>query len=257
MFMSKKKHRHDATPTTKIAPGFVIINVSTSSGGLRYIREHIGEEREGQRIETEYKTNKVVDNAAVVKEIDAAVKEADYVLRSVCVRTAFGYFATDEKLAEVQKRVDDLKAQMEHLNKKAQILGSAHRGRIGIIAARLDIANPDTLRECYRAIRETLESIYEALLKGDVRDIKDKNDNVTSRGQLRPALLRARNLESMAIGLAGESIKTALTGAKEAKAFILERIESGATPEEAGRAADLAPIETAIAWFAESFGSAS
>lgn len=254
MLMSKKKTTVTLAPTEKIAPGFVIINVSTSSGGLRYIREHLAEDREGARLETEYKTNKVVDHVDVVRELDAKVKEVDYVLRSTCVKTAFGYFATDAKLAEAQKRIDTIKAEMDRLNHKAKILGSAHRGRIGILAARLDIANADTIRECYRAIRETLEGIYEALLRGDVRDTRDKDDNVTARGQLRPALLRARNLESMAVGLAGESIKTALQCAKEARAEIIERIENGASPEEAGRGVDLAPIETAITWFGEGFG---
>lgn len=258
MLMANKKKNANpmhVAATEKIAPGYVIINVSTSSGGLRYLREYLGEERDGERIETEYKTNKVIDNVAVVKEIDKAVKEADYILRKNCIRTAFGYFATDAKLGEVQARMGALKDQMEHLNRKARILGSAHHGRIGIIAARLDIANPDTMRECYRAIRETLESIYETLLKGDVRDIKGDDGDVAARGQLRPALLRARNLESMAIGLAGEAIKNAIQCAKESKVLIVEKIEAGATPEEAGRSVDLTPIETAITWFGEGFGS--
>jgi hypothetical protein len=257
MLMTKKKTATHVGPTEKIAPGYVIINIATSSGGLKYLREHLGEEKEGERVETEYKTNKVVDNVAVVKEIDAAVKEADYILRSNCVKTAFGYFATDAKLVEVQKKIEALKGQMEHLNRKAKVLGSAHRGNIGIIAARLDIANADTMRECYRVVRETLEGIYEALLRGDVRDIKDKDDNISARGQLRPAMLRARNLESMAIGLAGESIKRALECAKVARKQILERIENGATPEEAGRAVDLTEIETAITWFGDGFGGGS
>jgi hypothetical protein len=254
--MRPNRKQTPTVETVKIAPGYVIIDVSTSSGGIRYMREHILTDQAGERVETEYKTNKVIDNQAAVKEIDACVKEADYVLRTLCVKTAFGYFATDAKLAEVQKRIDALKVQMANLNRRAEVVGSAHRGRIGTIAARLDIANPDTMRECYRTIRETLEGIHAALLRGDVRDIKDGTD-IKHRGQLRPALLRAKNLESMAIGLAGEAIKSALACAKEAKAQITEKLEAGQTPEAAGRDVDLLPIETAIQWFRESFGGGS
>lgn len=257
--MSIKKKSPDVNLTAKIAPGYVIIDVSTSGGGLRYVREHLSTDQDGERVETEYKTNKIVDNVAAVKEIDALVKDVDYILRKNCVATAFGYFATDKQLEEVHKQIEDRKRQMERLNHRAEAVGSAHRGRVGIIAARLDIANGDTMRECYRAIRETLDAIYTALLRGDVRDIADARDKqkVTHRNQLRPAMLRAKNLETMAIGIAGESIKSALACAKEARTAILEKIEQGMTPEAAGRDVDLTPIETAIEWFKETFGGAS
>lgn len=243
--------------TVHIAPGYVVINVSKSAGGVTYDREVIDEEVEGDRVVSEYQTRKTVDNAALVKAIDQTVKEVDHALRILCTRTAFGYFVSPEKVHTVRAKVAGVAVQVDELNAAAEAAGSSHRGRVGVVTAYLDIGNPDNLRECYRVIRDTLREIHDALRNGDVRDLKDKDGDIVRRHQLRPILIRARNLEQMALGIHGHAIRAALDRAKTAKTEILtiladaERDGDELTAEEAGAKIDLSQIETAIQWFEE------
>lgn len=252
-----KRKKLASSEVVQIAPGYVVINVSKAAGGVTYDREVIDEEIEGDRIVSDYQTRKTVDNAALVKAIDQTVKEVDHALRILCTRTAFGYFVSPEKVDIVRAKVAGIAVQVEELNVAAEKAGSAHRGRVGIVTAYLDIGNPDNLRECYRVIRETLREIYDALRAGDVRDVKDTDGDIVRRHQLRPILIRARNLEQMALGVHGHAIKTALDRAKTAKTEILAALAEAdkngeeLSPEAAGAQVDLSQIETAIHWFEE------
>lgn len=252
-----KRKKLAPSETVQIAPGYVVINTSKAAGGVTYDREVIDEEVEGDRIVSDYQTRKVVDNAALVKAIDTTVKEVDHALRILCTRTAFGYFVSPEKVDVVRAKIAGIAVQVDELNVAAEKAGSAHRGRVGIVTAYLDIGNPDNLRECYRVIRETLREIANALRAGDVRDEKNKEGDITRRHTLRPILIRARNLEQMALGVHGHAIKTALDRAKTAKTEILtmladaERRGDELAPEAAGAQVDLSEIETAIHWFEE------
>jgi len=258
MATAKRKAASAAQPeAVQIAPGYVVINTSKAAGGVTYDRTVLDEEAEGERVVSDYQTRKTIDNAALVKAIDQTVKEVDHALRILCTRTAFGYFVSPEKVDIVRAKVAGIAVQVDELNVAAEAAGSAHRGRIGIVTAYLDIGNPDNLKECYRVIRETLREIYDALRAGDVRDDKDQDGDITRRHQLRPILIRARNLEQMALGLHGHAIKTALDRAKTAKTEILNALAEAEkngdelSPEEAGEQVDLSQIETAIHWFEE------
>lgn len=253
----RKKLAPDEREVVQIAPGYVVINTSKAAGGVTYDREVIDEEVEGDRVVSDYQTRKIVDNAALVKAIDQTVKEVDHALRILCTRTAFGYFVSPDKVDIVRAKIAGIAVQVEELNVAAEKAGSAHRGRVGIVTAYLDIGNPDNLRECYRVIRETLREIYNALRIGDVRDEKNKEGDITRRHTLRPILIRARNLEQMALGVHGHAIKGALDRAKTAKTEILTMLADAQkngeelTPEAAGAQVDLSQIETAIHWFEE------
>lgn len=249
------------TPThevVRIAPGYIVINTSTSAGGVSYDRVVIDEEEQGSSVVTEYQTRKTIDNVELVKAIEHTVKDVDHTLRILCARTPFGHFVPTDKLPAVQAKVAEITARVDGLNAAAEAAGSAHRGRVGIVTALLDVGNPDNLRECYRVICGTLREILAALRAGDVRDVKDEDGDITRRHQLRPILIRARNLEQMALGLHGSTIKSALERAKTAKTEILalldETHEDGSpvwTPAQAGLKVKLNEIETAIAWFEE------
>jgi hypothetical protein len=243
------KNKIDLAPTVRIAPGYVVVNVSTAAGGVSYNRIVLAENPEGEAIVTDYQTRKTVDHVELVKAIDHTVKDVDHALRILCVRTPFGHFVSMDKVETVRLKVAEIAARVHELNDAAEAAGSAHRGRVGVVTALLDIANPDNLRECHRVIRETLMEIHAALRRGDVRDEKNEDGDITRRHQLRPILIRARNLEQMALGLHGTTIKSALERAKTAKTEILAQIDAGVTPEDAGAAVALGEIETAIAWF--------
>lgn len=247
----------ETTETVRIAPGYIVINVSKAAGGISYDRIVIDEEVKGAATMTDYQTRKTIDHVELVKAIDHTVKNVDHELRILCVRTPFGHFASADKVAVIRAKVDKIAADVAELNAAADKVGSAHRGYVGIVTALLDVGNPDNLRECHRVIRETLTEIRTSLRAGDVRDVKDPaTGDILKRHQVRPILIRARNLEQMALGLHGNAIKAALERAKVAKAEILVKLDEVDgndqptwTPETAGASVNLGEIDTAIAWF--------
>lgn len=235
----------------QLKAGYVIVDVSSATGGVTYERELVSERtiNAGQGQETNLSTKKTVDNLEAVSALDALVKQADYILRKHCARTIFGYFADAQKLEVIKAEIAELQAKADAVNYAARKVGCARRAYIGIVPAKLDIATPETAREIARTVRTVLGEVLAALRSGQVR----KKNN--TRDELHGPLLRCKNLDMLAVGPAREMIRVALDQIPEAKKEIVELLESGASPEVAGREVNLGAIDNAISWFdEETFG---
>lgn len=240
------------TEPIPLASGCLVINTSTASGGVTYDRTVITDDSRHQRRTISIRQIKQVDSERIVKEIDAAVKDVDHVLRDLCARIPdVGHFAAATVVNKVHGRVAEIAQRVDRMNAEAIRLGSNHRGVARVVTAFLDRDRAENCRAVYRAIHDVLREVHEALRLGDVVDEPGPLGSILRRNQLRPILLRTKNLETLVAGPTSLAIDNALTRAKTARTELLELIRGGEAPADAGTGVDLTAIETAIARFAD------
>jgi hypothetical protein len=242
-------------------PGWMIVDCSSASGGIRYDRELVKEKtiNKGAGIQADHKTRKTVDNVEFCAAVDAVVKKVDYVLRKHCARTDMGWFADDAVLHKVKAEIADIEREAHELNttaaKKAK---SARRAKIRVVPLKLDLAKPEAVQEIAATIRSVLIELRDALKSGDLASIH----------KLR---IRSKNLEKLAVGFQSDAIRFALERVPVAANEIREAVknatraaknegedkdhiaEVGAqAAKRAGARLDVESIEAAIAHFEDS-----
>lgn len=229
-----------AMQSVQIRPGYVVLDVSSATGGVHYQRREIEQHKIGpdhEGLQARHETVKTVDHVVAVKDVDAVVKQVDYAIRKYCAKTVFGPFADEDNLAKLQAEVAKIKAEAVEVNERAVAVGSARRAYIGIVPAKLDVVSPEAAEEIARTVREVLGDLRDALRVGDVGP---RFDGV---------FLRSKNLANLAVGLQSDAVRFALDCVKEARKRVKDAIKKGETPESAGGSLDLGPVEQAIDLF--------
>lgn len=238
------KPRANPIAAVQLAPGHAVLNLSGASGGVRYESTTVRDTarpRHGRR--TEARVVKTIDNEGIVREIDALVKKVDdTIFRKLCVKMPFGHFLPATNLAALHAQVAELRDRVDALNAAAHAVGSAHRGRIGVLTPVLDVTDANLVATVRQAVVTALRDIFDVLVTGIV-------DDGDERSKLKAMMLRAKNIETLAVGDAGGVLRHALDHVRLAKADIRARIDGGTAADVAGRLVDLGPIETALRWF--------
>jgi len=242
-------------------PGWMIVDCSSASGGIRYDRELVKEKsiNKGNGIQADHKTRKTVDHVEYCAAVDAVVKKVDYVLRKHCARTEIGWFADDSVLHKVKAEIAEIEREANELNtvgaKKAK---SARRAKIRVVPLKLDLAKPEAVQEIAATIRGVLTELRDALKGGHLADLH----------KLR---IRSKNLERLAVGFQSDAIKFALERVPAAATEIREAVKNAtraarndgedkdkiaevgeAAAKRAGAKVDVETIEAAIAHFEDS-----
>lgn len=256
-----KKSKVPSENVFQFRPGWMIVDCSSASGGIRYDRELLKEKsiNKGNGMQADHKTRKTVDHVEFCAAIDAVVKKVDYVLRKNCARTAMGWFADDHALQKVKAEVAEIQREAEELNtnaaKKAK---SARRAKIRVVPLKLDLAKPEAIQEIAATIRDVLTELRDALRAGDV-------------ASLHKLRIRSKNLEQLAVGFQSDAIKFALERVPGAANEIRDAIKNAkratqndggnkeaieeavnAAAKKAGAKVDVDAIEAAIAHFMDS-----
>lgn len=254
---SKNEQKHEGV--FHFRPGWMIVDCSSASGGIRYDRELVKEKsiNKGVGMQADHKTRKTVDNVEFCAAVDAVVKKVDYVLRKHCARTEMGWFADDHVLHKVKAEIAEIEREAHKLNTTgAKKAGSARRAKIRVVPLKLDLAKPEAVQEIAATIRDVLTELRDALRAGDV-------------ASLHKLRIRSKNLEKLAVGFQSDAIRFALERVPVAANEIRDAIrtakrgvdgEDKATVEEtmanaakkAGGKVDIEAIEAAIVHFEDS-----
>jgi hypothetical protein len=261
--MSKSKHKieNKNDGVFNFRPGWMIVDCSSASGGIRYDRELVKEKsiNKGNGVQADHKTRKTVDHVEFCAAVDAVVKKVDYVLRKHCARTDMGWFADDVALKKVKAEITAIEHEADDLNmnaaKKAK---SERRAKIRVVPLKLDLAKPEAVQEIAHTIRGVLIELRDALRSGDL-------------ASLHKLRIRSKNLERLAIGFQSDAIRFAMERVPAAATEIREAVrnvtraakddgEDKAAVEEAATAAakragarvDIESIEAAIMHFTDS-----
>jgi len=255
---SKQKVSKKSEGVFHFRPGWMVVDCSSATGGIRYDRELLGEEPINRKrgLQVDHKTRKTVDNVEFCAAVDAVVKKVDYVLRKHCARTDMGWFADDSVLHKIKAEVAEIEREAHELNtvgaKKAK---SARQAKIRVVPLKLDLAKPEAVQEIAGTIRSVLIELRDALKTGNLADLH----------KLR---IRSRNLEKLAVGFQSDAIKFALERVPLAAAEIREAVKNATratkndgedkdriaevgeiTAKRAGGKVDVESIEAAIAHF--------
>jgi hypothetical protein len=242
-------------------PGWMMVDCSSASGGIRYDRELLKEKsiNKGNGLQADHKTRKTVDNVEFCAAVDAVVKKVDYVLRKHCARTDMGWFADDSVLHKVKAEVAEIEREANELNtiaaKKAK---SARRAKIRVVPLKLDLAKPEAVQEIAATIRSVLTELRDALRAGDL-------------ASLHKLRIRSKNLERLATGFQSDAIRFALERVPAAATEIRETVKNAVraakndgedadkvtevgeqAAKRAGAKVDVESIEAAIAHFEDS-----
>lgn len=249
--MTKRGLKKEAARAWKMAPGFIVVNCSTRQGGIHYERTPISEHKinAGMGLEAEHKTRKIIDHLDAVALVDALVKKADYACRANGTNTVLGWYYDEINLRKLRIAIAGLEEEAVQVNAVAAHAGSEARAYISVAALQVDAASKECAREIARTIRDVLGDVLAALRAGQVK--RGQAPGSVLEDRLHAPLLRCRNLDRLAVGLAGESVKMALRCIPAAKKEILEQLKQGGDPTAIGAALNLAPIENALAWFEE------
>lgn len=247
--MTKNKLKRTTDRNFKVTPGYIVVNCSTAKGGIHYKRTPISEHKinAGKGLQSDHRTKKTVDHLEAVALVDGAVKKADYACRVHGANTVLGWYVDDISLAALKADIALIEVEAAQANQVARACGSKREAYISIVPLKIDAASEEAAREIARTIREVLGDVITALRSGHVKKSKDGK----IEDKLHAPLLRCKNLDRLAVGLAGESVKIALQRIPEAKKEITEAVKNGDDPATVGAALDLEAIENAISWFAE------
>jgi len=226
-------------------PGWILRDRAEAKGGVYYYRELIDEQLDGDRLVSDHKTRKTVDNVTFVAEADALVKKVHYVLRKHCTRTELGWFADDACWAKVKAEVAILQDEAVDINRRAKAARSERQVTVNVVPLRLDLVQPEVVREIATTIRGIMVELLTTLRSGDITPIHKLK-------------IRSRNLEQLAVGIQADVIRFALDRAWQAASEIKQAMDAAPASatqrrfklaQEVGRSLDLEMIEAAIEHF--------
>lgn len=227
-----------------LSPGFFLVPEFSATGGVKYSRGEATEEQEGERLEAEFTTRKVVDHVGLLKWSRKIINLAYNAMERYASQTPIGYFVNADNHAKLMEEIKAVQGEAESFNRAACDVGSGRRVRISVFPIALQESDETAAVRLAQTVRERLGALGEALRAGDL-------DGYAT------AWKRARNLPRLATGIQAESVVFALEAAKEARAQVALAIRgsdsaSPMAPEQAGKTANLDALDSAIHLFTDS-----
>lgn len=207
--------------------GYLVQTEFEASGGVRYERQYISEEKDGRKLKAEFLTRKKVDDVELVKDSRSIIWRAYYVMSKHAARTPIGYFADPAMLEELEKEFAEVRELAREFNELSASLGSDRRVKVEIYPLDVSVDNETVARRLAKLVRERLADLRDTLRAADLKEYKE-------------AAERAKNLERLATGIQRDSIRMALEAARDARKALAKRIkdEGAKTPGQARECAD-------------------
>ncbi len=194
-----------------IRPGYLIALRTEMTGGVRYFREDLRDDKTpagGE--ETEWKTLKIVEDRKEHRQASLLRSKVSNAVRKCCVFTPFGLIcpATDrEKLnqvvAQVQSEIRDFNSQSRHTKLSLNVLP-------GRIAADDVEAN----RAIASEMRELAKRMKQAVREADVKGIRE-------------AALLASRMGAVLGDAEKEKVNKAVKAARDAARMVVKEVEKG------------------------------
>lgn len=187
----------------KLCSGYIVLDLSTATGGVSYTRTQRKRRKAGKGVKENVRTVKRVDHKQLVRDSDALVQAARYVLRCYAANTSLGWFAHADHLPTIEAEFEALEREARALNHRAAQEKSDRRVKIGYAALPADPTNPRVAYELERTVAELFAEIRHTLRSGDITG-------------LNKLFLRAKNIEYLTRG-DQDAILFAIAEAKEAR----------------------------------------
>lgn len=205
-------------------------------GGVRYARQPLDQQRQGEREVTSWQTTREVDDVEELRRAQALVAECRRRMGALCYRTAFGWVAPREREAELAQTWAEIRARVEQANaeelRRCRLVAACVTGEI----AQDDQAAADAI---LADIARFFGDVMEALQACDVR-------------RIRQTVAGMRGVEALLPDAQSEALRTAVRQARRLATVIRQEVErKGREIEAVVRELDLSPIDAARVMFIE------
>lgn len=218
--------------------GFFYVVEFSATGGVRYSRTDGKEEQEDQKLTAEFTTVKEVDHVGMLKWSKKIVNAAYNVMERHASNTPIGYWVNRDAVEALHKEMEQVREEAQTFNAGAAAVGCGRRVRIELYAVQATESETRVATRLAETIRERLTELGETLRAGDL------NAYAT-------VWKKSKNLPRLATGIQSEAIVFALEAAAEARKAVSAAIREGQKPEQAGAAADLTALESAVCLFTD------
>jgi len=219
----------------QLRSGFLVLDVSSASGGIHYERREREEKREGNREEVDFRTHREIDDIELYREGTALAGRARWMLRRRGAVTAIGVVTDGAGLAALETDFAELRVAADSFNYRARQAGSLRRVRVGYVPMQIEPDHEAIAAEIALTIRARLSDLLIALGVD-----RETGDPVRSR----VALQACRRLDRLVVGIQSEAVRLALDAAIVARRAIRDAAKDGRTAM-----LDVSAIEAAANYF--------
>lgn len=218
----------------------LLIPLSRVRGGKTTKRTKLDEGPTGANGEGVFKETKVkvtIENVDERATAEKLVAQAAHVIRRASVCTLIGYLTPQERIAEIDADLAEVRARANVFNANAETCQIT----IGCMPVEISVAlGPEAARALADHVREELTRLRDQLRAGDAPGA-------------RATLLRSKNLHTLSVGVQADSIRFAIQEGNDRLADLKDALKDkggiSESPESAGKALDLSMIEAGIGMF--------
>jgi len=215
----------------------LLINLSRVRGGKTTQRTRLSEGETGPNAEGYFKEAKIkvtVENVEERATAEKLVAQGAHCLRRASVATILGQLAPTERLPEIESDLALVRERAEKFNRSADTC----QVTIGYMPIEISVAlGPEAARALADHVRDELTTLRDQLRSG----------NLTGA---RATLIRAKNLDTLAVGIQADAIRFAIEEGNSRLADLREKTRGSdgvsEAPESAGRSLDLSMLEAGI-----------
>lgn len=201
-------------------------------GGAKSETEKIREDHEGNKLETETKVVRTVNDLDEYETGKSLARSALRKLERVATRGPIGWTCKGSDLAKINAGLAELRPQIDAYNRTAVHSRIVAEYLAIPVGAQL---GPEAVKKIANHVRGIFERIRDAIL--------------TDTDKLHGAMVAAENVAELSTGIQRESALLAFQQARENQREIRGRVKRGVSPATAGNDLPVDMIENAIALF--------
>jgi hypothetical protein len=241
---------------TTIRPGRMVVLRTGITGNVKYSKTIIEPDTEAEdgSQKGKWETERVIQNAAELKEATSIRSRMRGTIAGLCAQTSFGLLCPEDKAEQLDARVKEARAMADAFNEKA----TTTRISIYVIAGKVAADDVEAVRAINSEVRGLLETMETGLKNLDPKAVRDAADRARSLGSMLSPEMGERVKEALAVArkAATDLKKAAEQGAAEIDLASIQKIMAARTsfldldettevaaPIHEGRMLDLAPVE--------------
>jgi len=222
------------------ADSVLVVPCCRVRGGRASHADVVRDEKDGSGRETETRVVVQIDDEKERDRATAIANKGANAVRSRCQYTEIGYLARAGQIPAIRAALAEIAEEAREFNAGARTC----QVQLDAIPLPISVAlGPDAVRAIAGGIVEELTALRDTLRAGDDRGAKN-------------AILRTKNLASLAVGPQSDAIRFAREEAEACLAALRVRLKQGASGAAAGATLSLDMVESAIGMFQFSDASA-
>lgn len=240
--------------TSTLRPGFLVSLKTSVSGNVSYARLNIEAEHttEDGRKRAKWETERTVQDPQEHERAIEIRSKANYLIRNVCAKSAFGLLCPESAAAELEAAIGEARKLAEEFNLTATLT----QVRIYVMTGRIAPDDVEAVKAINSEVRDLLQAMEAGVANIDAKQIREAASrakqlgamlSVEAAARIQIAIEAARTAARKIVAAGETSVREldgrAMATLKEARtAFLdLDDVSEVKAPQVQGRALDLEP----------------